>query len=104
MQNLYNYLQNTTSHLLILEWESNQYVFLQVLRRTNTCIWNDVKLYLAWIGNYDTSSRIMNTKVIKKLFFLSFFKMRIINIVDDKLKIVIMFLNIMVSHKLFPKD
>lgn len=31
MHNIYNYLQYITSHLLILEWESNQYVFSQMM-------------------------------------------------------------------------
>lgn len=70
MHNIYNYLQYITWHLLILEWESNHYVFSQMMCRSNGCIPNGVKLFLAWTGNYDSSLNVMNAKIIKKLVFL----------------------------------
>lgn len=45
----------------------------------------------------------MNTKVIKKIvFWYWYFNENKQNIVVDKLMIAIMFLTIMISHKLFP--
>lgn len=75
MHHLHNYLQNMTSYLLVLKWESNQHVSSQVMCRTNVCIPNDVKLFLAQTGNYHTSLRVMNTEDMKKIRFsiLGFF-------------------------------